>query len=928
MNVSSHCYDVNVPDFKARPSAAKLNENGHYLSTISVPEEIVGTIRTLNDPTSFEVSIRLKPLRPKLGRISHREQTHEASSPINLDQPMTGTSGSDALLWPSRKSPTASDLRVKDHHEKDRVVLKPLPSNKGASSRQRNMSSVPGRVTADSQDSLLNGLDVEPNGMEVEEDEALTAPPQFHRVPNRRTSRCRRSAIYLDDKGAQIDFGLGLQGGGDSVHEARRKEIARSRWVKAIWYASEEAHRRRAERKALLKNLGSLDRAQMRRGSKTGFKGSSTDLTGKVCQSSSPLRNRPCPSPATISDRKSSLRSIGSVAHFNDRYGSRLRTMSSYLVSASLFYVIYGVDWYIIAIEEASKSQAAMVHSLMVVCFFIFLVDLIISLVFHPAFKLQWNAFLCLEILVVVCSVPDFIYSLFAITAPSLGTYGGLIHAIRLWKSVELSIRVGTRASRAIRVMHLFNTWRVGGRRVRASNAVLDQVQNMKEEEEYDGGSNAEQVGLTSIGVVLENTVSCHHILIVGVMLLSKWGSEALMLCDRFDHAHSDLEFLLSTFRVCNVTGNNCQSLIPQSFARKVSLNGQRLLFLKLNGDVVYGNETRKDVHRQYPYPEVIVATFPPAELGDGKANSTMHLLNRKQVVMECWAHTMEATVLILFLLIFTTSLSTMIRSHIISPLKRIVKTVLALEVDPLRPLHRKKNRNSIPKDIYEVSLIENALHKIAALMQLGFGEAGANIIQENMRLGDELQVNSEVAGKVVHAIFGFCDIRNFTDCTEVLQVDVVKLVNGVASIVHESVVNNLGAPNKNIGDAFLLVWKPKGSHSITKVAESALRSYIRIIIEISRCKKLERWAKKKQIQARMPGFQLKMGFGMHYGWAIEGAIGSLHKIDASYLSPHVNIASRLESATKQFGVYILFSEDVYTLLSFDVQNLCRSERT
>ena len=45
---------------------------------------------------------------------------------------------------------------------------------------------------------------------------------------------------------------------------------------------------------------------------------------------------------------------------------------------------------------------------------------------------------------------------------------------------------------------------------------------------------------------------------------------------------------------------------------------------------------------------------------------------------------------------------------------------------------------------------------------------AGANIIQENMRLGDALQVNSDVAGKVVHAIFGFCDIRNFTDCTEV----------------------------------------------------------------------------------------------------------------------------------------------------------------
>jgi class 3 adenylate cyclase len=41
------------------------------------------------------------------------------------------------------------------------------------------------------------------------------------------------------------------------------------------------------------------------------------------------------------------------------------------------------------------------------------------------------------------------------------------------------------------------------------------------------------------------------------------------------------------------------------------------------------------------------------------------------------------------------------------------------------------------------------------------------------------------------------------------------------------------------------------------------------------------------------------MGFGLHVGWAIEGAIGSFFKIDASYLSPNVNIASKLEGATK-----------------------------
>ena len=47
---------------------------------------------------------------------------------------------------------------------------------------------------------------------------------------------------------------------------------------------------------------------------------------------------------------------------------------------------------------------------------------------------------------------------------------------------------------------------------------------------------------------------------------------------------------------------------------------------------------------------------------------------------------------------------------------------------------------------------------------------------------------------------------------------------------------------------------------------------------------------------------------------AAQGAIGSMLKIDASYLSPHVNLAARLETGTHQFGVDILFSEQVFLL--------------
>ena len=66
-----------------------------------------------------------------------------------------------------------------------------------------------------------------------------------------------------------------------------------------------------------------------------------------------------------------------------------------------------------------------------------------------------------------------------------------------------------------------------------------------------------------------------------------------------------------------------------------------------------------------------------------------------------------------------------------------------------------------------------------------------------------------------------------------------------------------------------------------------------------------------------MPNYKVKMGFGLHLGWGIEGAIGMIYinihtgsefKIDASYLSPNVNMASRLEAATKQYGVPLLIS--------------------
>jgi len=60
------------------------------------------------------------------------------------------------------------------------------------------------------------------------------------------------------------------------------------------------------------------------------------------------------------------------------------------------------------------------------------------------------------------------------------------------------------------------------------------------------------------------------------------------------------------------------------------------------------------------------------------------------------------------------------------------------------------------------------------------------------------------------------------------------------------------------------------------------------------------------------------MGFGLHVGWAIEGAIGSYFKVDASYLSPNVNMAARLEAATKIFDTPILISGNLRDILSYN----------
>jgi len=105
-----------------------------------------------------------------------------------------------------------------------------------------------------------------------------------------------------------------------------------------------------------------------------------------------------------------------------------------------------------------------------------------------------------------------------------------------------------------------------------------------------------------------------------------------------------------------------------------------------------------------------------------------------------------------------------------------------------------------------ETLVLEQTLTKIGGLLALGFGEAGSEIIAKNMNEGAE--INPMIPGQKVICILGFIGISHFSEVTDVLQEEIMIYVNEIGSIVHNLVYKYFGQANKNIGEAFLLVWK------------------------------------------------------------------------------------------------------------------------
>ena len=106
-----------------------------------------------------------------------------------------------------------------------------------------------------------------------------------------------------------------------------------------------------------------------------------------------------------------------------------------------------------------------------------------------------------------------------------------------------------------------------------------------------------------------------------------------------------------------------------------------------------------------------------------------------------------------------------------------------------------------------ETELIERALAKIGGLLQVGFGVAGEKVIARCIA-ADGGDIDVMLPGRPVTAVIGFGIIADFSAATSCLKEDVILYANLIARIVHRAADMHSGAVNKNLGNAFLCVWK------------------------------------------------------------------------------------------------------------------------
>lgn len=156
----------------------------------------------------------------------------------------------------------------------------------------------------------------------------------------------------------------------------------------------------------------------------------------------------------------------------------------------------------------------------------------------------------------------------------------------------------------------------------------------------------------------------------------------------------------------------------------------------------------------------------------------------------------------------------------------------------------------------------------------------------EDLKLGESTNAEMTVL---------FSDIRGFTKISESLNSEkVFKFLNFYFKNMVPHIDKNHGFIDKFIGDAIMALFPES--------ADDAIRAAITMKKVIKKMNKHNSYFEKNPINA---------GIGLHYGTLTLGLIGWTTRVESTAIGDTVNLASRIENATKMYDINILISDSV-----------------
>ncbi|HKW53689.1 MAG TPA: adenylate/guanylate cyclase domain-containing protein, partial [Stellaceae bacterium] len=194
---------------------------------------------------------------------------------------------------------------------------------------------------------------------------------------------------------------------------------------------------------------------------------------------------------------------------------------------------------------------------------------------------------------------------------------------------------------------------------------------------------------------------------------------------------------------------------------------------------------------------------------------------------------------------------------------------------------------------LYRYSLLDKEHRHIRRVFQRYLSPAMVERLAAQARL-------PELGGERREITVLFCDLRGFTALTERIEpTAMTRLANAFLSAASEAVFVEGGTIDKYIGDALMAFWNAPVEQP--DHAARACRAALGIIDNLQAVNR----------ELAREGFEpLAIGVGINTGPCVVGNFGSRRRFDYSAVGDAVNVASRLEAATKSCGWAILLGDD------------------